>query len=64
MRGFYSVIPRCIISIFDEDELDFLLEGTQEIDLVDWKAHTIYRGDYSNKHKIVKWFWEILETYS
>jgi E3 ubiquitin-protein ligase HUWE1 len=28
MRGFYSVIPRCIISIFDEDELDFLLEGT------------------------------------
>jgi hypothetical protein len=64
LEGFHSVIPSRIVSIFDQDELDFLLEGTQEIDLADWKTNTIYRGDFTNKHKVVKWFWEILETYS
>lgn len=64
LEGFHSVIPYRIVSIFDQDELDFLLEGTQEIDLADWKENSIYRGDFTNKHKVVKWFWEILETFS
>lgn len=64
MQGFHSVLPANILSIFDEDELDFLLEGTQEIDLQDWKQHTNYRGDFNAKHKVVKWFWEIVGTFN
>lgn len=64
MRGFYQVIPREILSVFDEDELDFLLEGVQEINLADWKQHTLYKGEYSIKHRVVKWFWELLGTYT
>jgi E3 ubiquitin-protein ligase HUWE1 len=47
LKGFYSVVPRSVIRIFDEDELDFLLEGVQDINLDDWKEHTLYKGEFS-----------------
>jgi HECT-domain (ubiquitin-transferase) len=58
------VIPREVLSVFDEDELDFLLEGVQELNLEDWKTHTLYKGSFTPRHKVVKWFWEIMSTYS
>lgn len=62
MRGFYKVLPKAVVEVFETDELDFLLEGVQEIQLADWKAHTLYKGELTSKHKIVKWFWEIMDT--
>ena len=43
-RGFYQVIPHEILSVFDTDELDFLMNGQPEISVEDWKAHTVYKG--------------------
>ena len=63
LKGFFSVLPRYVLEVFDEDELDFLLEGVQHISLEDWRAHTLYRGAFNGSHKVVKWFWEILATY-
>lgn len=62
MAGFYQVIPRSILSIFQEDELDFLLEGVQEISLADWRTNTLYKGEFSVKHRVIKWFWAFMDT--
>jgi E3 ubiquitin-protein ligase HUWE1 len=51
-----------VISVFDEDELDFIMSGVPVISLEDWKAHTTYKGELSANHKTIKWFWEILGT--
>lgn len=47
LGGFFAVIPRQVIDVFDVDEMDFLLEGTQIIDLKDWKENTLYKGEFN-----------------
>jgi len=51
-KGFYSIIPKEIISIFHSHELDFLFSGQGEIDLQDWKANTIYKGTYNENDPV------------
>lgn len=51
-KGFYSIIPKEITNIFHSYELDFVFSGQSEIDLVDWKANTIYKGDYNENHPV------------
>lgn len=51
-KGFYSVIPKEIVNIFHSYELDFLFSGQGEIDLEDWKANTIYKGNYHENHPV------------
>lgn len=51
-EGFFSVIDRNLISIFNVDELDFILSGQVEIDLNDWRKNTIYKGHYNDNHKV------------
>lgn len=60
LKGFYQVIPHNLMAVFDADELDFIVCGTPDINLDDWKENTSYRGDFTEKHKVVKWFWTIL----
>jgi E3 ubiquitin-protein ligase HUWE1 len=45
-KGFYEVIPKQLLSVFDCDELDFLLGGSPEINIGDWKSNTLYKGVY------------------
>ena len=45
-------------------ELEILLIGQPNIDVGDWRAHTEYRGDFSDSHELIGWFWEIVEDYS
>ena len=47
IRGFYQVIPRSFISVFDSDEIEFLINGIAEISVDDWKTNTEYRGEFS-----------------
>lgn len=42
LEGFYEVIPKRLISIFDEQELELLISGLPNIDLDDLKANTEY----------------------
>jgi len=65
LRGFYEVIPEGLLSIFDYQELELLINGLPNIDVSDWQANTRYRGVYEEKkdnHKVVKWFWEMVKT--
>ena len=40
LSGFYDIIPKRLISIFDEQELELLISGLPNIDLEDLKANT------------------------
>lgn len=35
-----------MISIFDCDELEFIMNGVSEIDIKDWKQNTQYKGEF------------------
>eukprot|EP00347_Sterkiella_histriomuscorum_P023957 403332801 len=64
LKGFYQVIPHNLIQVFDNDEVEFIMNGVPSIDVNDWKSHTEYKGQFEQKagnHQVVKWFWEILE---
>lgn len=64
VRGFYQVIPFTTISVFDFEELDFLMNGAPEISVEDWRTNTEYRGEFSSSHRVIKWFWQILSSLS
>jgi len=64
LLGFYDVIEEPLLSVFDFQELELLLCGLPDIDVVDWKTHSEYTGEYDKKgmnHKVTKWFWEVVE---
>ena len=42
LKGFYEIIPRDLISIFNEQELELLISGLPTIDIDDLKANTEY----------------------
>ena len=31
-----------------------------DINVQDWKENTQYRGEFSESHRVIKWFWEVL----
>ena len=40
LEGFYEIIPKRLISIFDEQELELLIAGLPTIDIDDLRANT------------------------
>lgn len=65
LRGFYEVVPEGILSVFDYQELELIINGLPNINVDDWQANTRYRGEYESKkdnHQVVKWFWQIIRT--
>ncbi|RKP39957.1 putative E3 ubiquitin-protein ligase [Dimargaris cristalligena] len=61
-EGFYSLIPRDLIVVFDERELELLIGGMSEIDVDDWKKHTDYRG-YTESDVVIQWFWKCVRNW-
>ena len=39
-KGFTELIPTHLLRPFDENELEFIIDGLGSIDIVDWKANT------------------------
>ncbi|CAH0518859.1 unnamed protein product [Peronospora belbahrii] len=58
MQGLFSIIPKELISVFDHQELELLICGIPDIDVQDWKSHTIYVGEPD--HRVIGWFWNIV----
>ena len=44
MKGFTEVMPQILVQQFDAQEVEFIIAGTLEIDVDDWKANTEYRN--------------------
>lgn len=63
LKGFYELVPRKLISIFDHGELELLISGLPTIDVDDMKSNCDYTG-YSDKSHVIQWFWEVLNEFS
>lgn len=63
LEGFNELVPKELVSIFNDKELELLISGLPEIDLADLKANTEYTG-YTAASNIIQWFWEVVEGFS
>ncbi|KAK6940269.1 E3 ubiquitin ligase, domain of unknown function DUF908 [Dillenia turbinata] len=63
LEGFNELIPRELIYIFNDKELELLISGLPEIDLNDMRANTEYSG-YSAASPVIQWFWEVVQDFS
>jgi len=52
LEGFYSIIPKRFISIFNEQELELLISGLPNIDIDDLKANTEYHKYQANSLQV------------
>jgi E3 ubiquitin-protein ligase NEDD4 len=59
-KGLFEVIPREILAVFNDSELEFLFCGVSEIDIADWRSNTLYRR-YNPNDQVIVWFWRIVE---
>jgi len=62
LEGFYDIIPKRLISIFNEQELELLISGLPNIDIEDLKANTEYHKYQANSIQ-VQWFWRALRSF-
>lgn len=59
-NGFYEIVPKHLLSAFDEKELELIVCGLGNIDVEDWRLNTRLKG-CSNESDIVLWFWKVVE---
>ena len=59
-KGFITILSINYINIFTKEELSFVLSGQDIININDWKANTLYKGNIKEKSKIIQLFWEVL----
>ncbi|XVE80553.1 hypothetical protein DITRI_Ditri14bG0149300 [Diplodiscus trichospermus] len=63
LEGFNELVPRELISIFNDKELELLISGLPEIDLEDLKANTEYTG-YTSASPVIQWFWQVVKAFN
>ncbi|XP_070202594.1 E3 ubiquitin-protein ligase NEDD4-like isoform X3 [Littorina saxatilis] len=64
MKGVNALIPQNLLQIFDENELELLMCGLQDIDVNDWKQHTAYKGEYNPNHPVIISFWKAVYSFN
>ncbi|KTG02776.1 hypothetical protein cypCar_00008412, partial [Cyprinus carpio] len=62
LEGFYEIIPKRLISIFTEQELELLISGLPTIDIDDLKSNTEYHK-YQSSSIQIQWFWRALRSF-
>lgn len=53
LEGFYDIIPKRLISIFNEQELELLISGLPNVDIEDLKANTEYHKYQANSIQVI-----------
>ena len=61
LNGIFSVMEPNLLSVFDEDELEYFMCGEDKIDVNDWRLNTKYRGPLNENSDVIVWFWKIIE---
>lgn len=62
LAGFHDMIPKDLVLIFDEQELELLISGLPDIDVSDWKGNTEYHN-YSPSSIQIQWFWRAVMSF-
>jgi E3 ubiquitin-protein ligase HUWE1 len=63
LSGFNEVIPKDLVKVFNEQELELLISGMPDIDIDDWKNNTEYQN-YSSSSPQIQWFWRAVRSFS
>lgn len=63
LSGFREIIPRELVKIFNEQELELLISGLPDIDIDDWKNNTEYQN-YSPSSPQIQWFWRAVRSFT
>ena len=63
-EGLFTLLSKDKISAFTSNELELIINGRPFIDLEEWETFTLYKGAYTRDHIVIKWFWEILATFT
>ncbi|OJA08666.1 hypothetical protein AZE42_01166 [Rhizopogon vesiculosus] len=63
VAGFQEIIPKDLITIFNEQELELLISGTPDIDVDEWRAATEYNG-YTSSDPVIVWWWRALKSFN
>ncbi|KAL3693449.1 hypothetical protein R1sor_007100 [Riccia sorocarpa] len=63
LRGFQQLIKTEWINMFNEQELQILISGSQEgMDVNDLRLNAHYAGGYSEDHPVIEMFWDVVKT--
>lgn len=62
ISGFHEIIPKDLVSIFGEQELELLISGLPDINVDDWKNNTTY-NNYSPSSIQIQWFWRAIKSF-
>lgn len=60
--GFFTCVDRRSVTLFDEDTLQSIVEGIQDIDISELRRYTRYIG-WDDSHRTVRDFWSIVRKY-
>ncbi|KAJ1872250.1 E3 ubiquitin-protein ligase tom1 [Coemansia sp. RSA 990] len=63
LTGFHDVIPKELVQIFNEQELELLISGMPDIDVDDWRNNTEYHGGYNSSSAQIQWFWRAVRSF-
>ncbi len=63
LKGFHELVPKELISIFDERELELLISGLPDVDIEDLRANMEYVG-YTQESPQIQWFWNVLSNFT
>jgi E3 ubiquitin-protein ligase HUWE1 len=63
LDGFHEIIPKELVKIFNEQELELLISGLPDIDIEDWKNNTDYQN-YSPSSPQIQWFWRAVRSFT
>ncbi|TRY68294.1 hypothetical protein TCAL_07191 [Tigriopus californicus] len=61
-RGFFFVIQPDWLHLFSTPEVQHLISGdSSPLDVKDLRRHTHYYGGFHDSHRVIAWFWDILD---
>lgn len=60
LEGFYDIIPKKLVSIFNEQELELLISGLPTVDIDDLKANSEYHKYQPNSLQVFTVFSDVL----
>src|SRR5689334_10610005 len=63
VAGFHELIPKELINVFNDHDLELLICGLPEIDINDLRANTEYHG-LSETSDVIQWFWAALLSFT
>jgi hypothetical protein len=64
LRGFHTCLDRSALSIFTPEALKTVVEGYQEIDVMELEHHARYEGGFGPHHRVIRDFWSVVRDYS